>query len=181
MEQIHKNKKLQKGLGLLIGIIFGFLLHRGGVTNFNIIIGQLLLEDFTVLRIMLSAVIVTMLGISVLLPLNIIRIQPKPGSIKNSLIGGLLFGMGFALLGYCPGTIAGAVGSGAMDGLFGGVAGIMIGSSLFASGYSQLTRRKALLNDRFSEFSFFNRMNRHPLLYTIPFAAVLVIVLYLLH
>ncbi len=181
MEYIHSNKNLQRGLGLLIGIIFGFLLHRGGVTNYNIILNQLLLEDFTVVRIMLSAVIVTMLGISFLLPRKIIKIQPKPGSIKNSIIGGLLFGVGFALLGYCPGTIAGAVGSGAMDGLFGGVLGIMIGSNFFASGYSQLADRKAILNDRFSEFSLFHRMKYHPLLYTCPIASVLIFILYLLH
>lgn len=49
--------------GYVFGIIFGFLLHKGGVTKFDVIVGQLLLTDFTVLKIMLSAVVTGMIGI----------------------------------------------------------------------------------------------------------------------
>jgi hypothetical protein len=52
--------------GLVFGIVFGFLLHKGGVTNYDVIIGQLLLTDFTVLKIMLSAVVVGAIGIHTL-------------------------------------------------------------------------------------------------------------------
>jgi len=48
-------------IGLFIGILFGFLLQKGGVTKYDVIIGQLLLTDFTVVKIMLSAVITGML------------------------------------------------------------------------------------------------------------------------
>jgi uncharacterized protein len=56
----------------------------------------------------------------------------------SNIIGGLIFGVGFAVLGYCPGTIAGAVGNGYLDALVGGVAGILIGTGLFAALYPRL-------------------------------------------
>jgi uncharacterized protein len=49
--------------GLGFGILFGFLLHKGGATKYDVIVGQLLLTDFTVLKIMLSAVVTGMIGI----------------------------------------------------------------------------------------------------------------------
>lgn len=174
MEKHYGNKKLQLLLGLLIGIVFGFLLQKGGVTKYDVILGQLRLMDFTVLKIMLSAVIVTMLGISYWYPKGKIQLHPKSGSIKNSIVGGLLFGVGFAILGYCPGTIAGAVGNGYVDGLLGGMLGIIIGSGIFASMYSGLKKKKLIENDHFSEVSLFHRMKGSPFKYTIPFALVLI-------
>jgi hypothetical protein len=56
------------------------------------------------------------------------------------VIGGLIFGAGFALLGYCPGTVAGAVGSGALDALIGGMVGMLIGAGLFAGLYPGLKK-----------------------------------------
>ena len=124
--------------GLLFGIVFGFLLQKGGVTRYDVILGQLLLEDFTVIKIMASAVITGMLGIHLMQHLGWIQLKPKSGSWGKNVIGGLIFGLGFALLGYCPGTIAGAIGSGALDALAGGLAGIIIGSGLFAIVYPKL-------------------------------------------
>ena len=172
MERVYDNRRLQLFFGLLIGIVFGFLLQKGGVTKYDVILAQLRLMDFTVLKIMLTAVIVTMLGISYYLPKKKIKLHPKPGSVKNSVIGGLLFGVGFAVLGYCPGTIAGAVGNGYIDGLIGGMTGIIIGSGIFASMYSTLKKRKLIDNDHFSEVSLFYRMKGSPFRYTVPLALI---------
>ncbi len=125
-------------LGLLIGIAFGFLLQKGGATTYDVIIGQLLLADFTVVKIMLSAVLVGMLGVHALRSLGWVELHPKPGSVGASAIGGLIFGVGFGILGYCPGTLAGAVGQGWLDALFGGLAGILIGAGLLAALYPRL-------------------------------------------
>ena len=51
----HSKKGIQLLLGLGMGIVFGFLLQKGGVTNYDVIIGQLLLDDFTVVKVMLTA------------------------------------------------------------------------------------------------------------------------------
>lgn len=131
-------RKSQLVQGLLFGIVFGFLLQKGGVTRYDVIIGQLLLEDFTVVKIMLSAVLTGMIGVHSMKSLGWVRLNPKPGSWSQNVIGGLVFGAGFALLGYCPGTIAGAIGNGFLDALAGGLTGILIGSALFAALYPRL-------------------------------------------
>ncbi len=179
MTKIHDDKKLQLYIGLFMGIVFGFLLQKGGVTKYDIILAQLRLTDFTVLKIMLSAVVITMLGISYLYPKGKVKLQVKPGSIKNSVIGGLIFGMGFGTLGYCPGTIAGAVGSGSVDGLFAGVIGIIVGSGIYASMYQTLKETKIITEDSFSNKSLFDSMQGNPFKYTLPFSAVLIAIMLL--
>jgi uncharacterized protein len=138
---LHKNKNAQVVLGLLFGILFGFLLQKGGATDYNVITGQLLLTDFTVLKLMLSAVIVGMIGFHVLKHFNYVQSHAAEGSIGANVIGGLIFGVGFALLGYCPGTVAGAVGTGALDALLGGMVGLLIGAGIFAEVYPQVKTR----------------------------------------
>ena len=173
LDEIRETKGLQLFLGLIFGIIFGFLLQKGGVSNYDIILAQLRLQDFTVLKIMLSAVIVTMIGISILRPAGLIKLHVKGGSIKNSIIGGLIFGVGFGTLGYCPGTIAAAVGSGNLDGLIGGMIGIIIGTGIFASMYSKLREKKLFTEDRFSKVSIFDKIKGNALKFTVPFAVIL--------
>jgi hypothetical protein len=142
LKKIHQNKKLQLILGLIIGIIFGFLLQKGGVTDYDVIINQLLLKDFTVIKIMLSATIVGMIGLYILKSLKLIKLHlTKPGSLGSTIPGGLIFGIGFALLGYCPGTVAGAAGQGCLDALFVGIPGIIAGAGLFAAVYPGLQNK----------------------------------------
>ena len=126
--------------GFLFGIVFGFLLQKGGATKYDVIVGQLLLTDFTVLKIMLSAVLVGMVGIYFMKQLGWVELYPKTGSLGMNVIGGLIFGVGFALLGYCPGTIAGAIGNGYLDAAIGGLIGIWIGTGLFAALYPKLNK-----------------------------------------
>lgn len=138
---LHKNKNVQIVLGLFFGILFGFLLQKGGATDYNVITGQLLLTNFTVLKLMLSAVIVGMPGFHLLKHYGQVQSHAAEGSLGSNVIGGLIFGVGFALLGYCPGTVAGAVGAGALDALFGGMVGLLIGAGFFAELYPQIRNR----------------------------------------
>lgn len=136
---IRSDKRTQILLGLLSGIIFGFLLQKGGVTEYKVIIGQLLLTDFTVLKVMLSAVLVGMIGIYTMKGVGLVSLHCKEGSAGSTVLGGLIFGAGFAILGYCPGTAAGAVGTGALDALV-GMIGIVIGAGIFARFYPYLSQ-----------------------------------------
>jgi hypothetical protein len=140
LADIRGDKTLQRVLGLLTGILFGFLLQRSGVTHYDVILGQLLLVDFTVLKVMLSAVVTGMVGVYLMRDLGWVRLHPKPGSLGTTLIGGLLFGVGFAILGYCPGTLSGAIGQGSLDALVGGAIGMVMGAWLFAVAYPKLQR-----------------------------------------
>ena len=139
LEAVRDNKGAQKALGLVFGIAFGVFLQKAGVTRYEVIIGQLLLVDFTVLKVMMSAAVVGMLGVHFMHGRGLVNLHVRDGSFGSTVVGGLIFGAGFALLGYCPGTVAGAVGQGAMDALVGGVTGLMFGSWLFAALYPRLT------------------------------------------
>jgi hypothetical protein len=126
--------------GAIFGLAFGFLLQKGGVGNFHVLLGQLLLQDWTVAKIMLSAIVVGMIGIFTLHHFAKVNLHIKPTRIGSNIIGGLIFGVGFALTGYCPGTAAAAVGQGSWDALF-GIAGLITGSWMFAelSGWTKRT------------------------------------------
>ncbi len=140
LNALHENRRAQLALGLLGGVVFGFLLQRGGATDYNVLVGQLLLTDFTVLKIMLSAVVTGMIGVHLLHRFGLAKPSPRPGSWGSTAIGGLIFGVGFGVLGYCPGTVAGAVGEGRLDAIVGGVPGILLGAALFAALYPKLSR-----------------------------------------
>ena len=144
LSALHGRKGWQLVIGFCLGIVFGFLLQKGGVTRYDVILGQLLLTDFTVVKVMLSAVVVGKIGVHFLKGLGVARLHPKPGSWGATAIGGLIFGVGFAVLGYCPGTLVGAIGQGSLDALFGGLVGLLIGAGLYSELYPRL--EKAILH-----------------------------------
>jgi hypothetical protein len=141
LKGLRSKRRAQLAIGLFIGIGFGFLLQKGGVTRYDVIVGQLLLDDFTIFKVMASAVISGMVGVHLLKSLGLVSLHPKPGSLGSSALGGLIFGVGFGILGYCPGTAAGAVGQGSVDALLGGVVGILLGAGIFAWGYPRLEEK----------------------------------------
>lgn len=117
--------------GIVFGLVFGFLLQKGGVAKYNVLVGQLLLEDFTVIKVMLSAIAVGSIGVFVMHHMGMVKLHLKPTKIGAQSIGGLVFGGGFALAAYCPGTGAAAIGQGSWDALL-VAAGLVVGSYLFA-------------------------------------------------
>ncbi len=171
LTRLHGAHGTQLLLGLVAGVAFGFLLQKGGVTDYDVILGQLLLTDFTVIKIMAAAVVTGTLGVHALRSLGLARLHPKPGSLGSSLVGGLIFGVGFGVLGYCPGTVAGAVGQGHLDALFGGVVGILLGAWLFAVLYPRLQRRVLAWGD-FGELTFPGLFRVNPWAVAVPVAAL---------
>ena len=174
---VKKNNLSPLAWGLAFGIVFGFLLQKGGVTKYDVILGQLLLTDFTVLKIMLSAVVTGMLGIYLMKSLGWVELQPKSGSVGMNVIGGLIFGVGFAVLGYCPGTIAGAIGNGFLDALVGGVIGIWIGAGLFAALYPKL-RKGILAKGDYGDVTLPRLLKVNDWVVVIPVAVLIILVLY---
>ena len=134
-------------LGLLFGLIFGFLLQKGGVAKYHILLGVLLLEDFTVVKVMLTAIIVGSVGIFSMHAMGLVQLHIKPTRYAANILGGLVFGIGFAMIGYCPGTGAAALGQGNLDAIA-GVAGLMMGSYLFAEASEKLEKSFMKIGDR---------------------------------
>jgi hypothetical protein len=130
-------------LGLVFGIVFGFLLQKGGVARYEVLMGQFFLTDFTVMKVILTAIVVGMVGVFALHALGLVKLHVKPTRYAANIAGGLVFGVGMALLGYCPGTGAAALGQGNYDAIA-GMLGLMAGSYLYAetSGYLSSTIQK---------------------------------------
>lgn len=134
-------------LGLAFGVIFGFLLQKGGVAKYEVLLGALLLTDFTVMKVMLTAIIVGMVGVFSLRALGLVKLHVKPTRYAANIAGGLLFGVGFALLGYCPGTGAAALGQGNYDAIA-GIAGLVAGSHVYAESSAALQGSMLMRGDR---------------------------------
>ncbi len=137
LKRIRENSRLQLLIGFSIGILFGFLLQKGGVTYYEIIISQLLLESFIVLKVMFTAIIVGMIGVYSLRYFGLVDLHPKSTHLSTVIVGGLIFGVGFALLGYCPGTSVGGIGMGSLHALVGAL-GIILGASIYANSYPRI-------------------------------------------
>lgn len=170
---LHRNKPLQLLMGLVIGFLFGFLLQKGNVTEYDVIVGQLLFRDFTVIKIMVTAMVTGMIGVHLLCGIGLAQLHPKPGSLGMTLAGGLIFGIGFAVLGYCPGTIAAAVGQGKMDAFAGGLAGILLGAGLYAHAFPFLARTVLPKGD-FGTLTFPELFRVNPWMVIVPLSAALI-------
>ena len=121
-------------LGLVTGIAFGFLLQKGRVLRFEKQVGAMLLKDMTILKFMLSAIIVGMVGVALLSSMGIITMSHKPMNVGAILVGGALSGAGWAIMGYCPGTSVGALGEGRWHAIF-AIAGMVAGAAVYAELY----------------------------------------------
>lgn len=115
-------------LGLVTGLVFGFALQRAGFSRCNIVHRGLWLRDFTMLKVMMTAIVVGLVGsvvIDALAP-GAIHYKVKTLHTWGILAGGFLFGVGIAIGGYCPGTAIVGSASGVGEGiatLLGGLAG----------------------------------------------------------
>ena len=124
-------------LGLLTGIMFGFILQKGRVAKLDVMVAQLRLKDWTVVKIMATAVVVGAVGVQALVAAGLANLHVKPALLGGVVVGGLLFGVGLAVFGYCPGTGVAACGEGHRDAMV-GVAGMLAGALAFVASYAAL-------------------------------------------
>jgi hypothetical protein len=111
-----------------IGAAFGVILQRVQVSDPDRIYGTLTLRDLTVLKFMLLAIGVGAVGIGGLAALGLAHLKIKALPLLAVAGGGLVFGVGFALAGYCPGTCLVGAAEGRRDALWtfvGGLAGAL--------------------------------------------------------
>ncbi|MEX0752703.1 MAG: YeeE/YedE thiosulfate transporter family protein [Xanthobacteraceae bacterium] len=106
------------GVGLVMGIVFGFALEKSRVFEPGVIVGQMQLRNFIMLKVFLTAVATGAVVLAVLNGLGYVKLQPKAALYAADIIGGLFLGAGIALAGACPGTTLAQVGAGYRDALF---------------------------------------------------------------
>jgi uncharacterized membrane protein YedE/YeeE len=125
---------------VILGVLFGLFLERGGLGDPHKLTGVFYLTDFTVPKVMFTAIIVAAAGLYLLSDLKLLdmeRVWIVPTFFWPQLVGGALFGAGFVFSGYCPGTAVAGLASGRFDALV-TIIGIGAGSLVFAVVYPYL-------------------------------------------
>lgn len=124
-------------LGFLIGIAFGYILQRSGVCGYGCISDALTLRNMKAVQVMGLAIAVGMLGAYVVFPSGWIHWGIKDTYVFGNVLGGLIFGVGFAIGGLCPGTTLSAIGAGNRDGWW-TAAGGLLGAVAYSLAYEPL-------------------------------------------
>ncbi|OHE24288.1 MAG: YeeE/YedE family protein [Syntrophus sp. GWC2_56_31] len=120
--------------GAITGILFGFLMQKAQVIRYDRQLAALRLQDMTIVKFMLSTILVAMVGIYLLFDMGLIKLSVKPLILGGNVLGGLIFGIGWGIVGYCPATAMGALGEGRYDSAF-GLLGMILGAGLYAEAY----------------------------------------------
>jgi uncharacterized protein len=143
---LYELGRIGNGTGLLVALVlgatFGWFLERGGLGNARKLAGQFYLTDFTVFKVMFSAILTAMLGLFWLGKFGVVdvsRVYVPETYLVPQLVGGLVFGAGFVVAGLCPGTSCVAAATGRLDG-FAVVVGMLGGIWLFGEAFPMLER-----------------------------------------
>ena len=126
-------------IALILGVFFGFSLNKAGLTKYHKIVNVFRLTDLAVLKFMMTALIVSMSGLYLLRGLGLVTFPNVPATyVVGNVVGGLIFGVGMALSGYCPGTCAAGAGEGKLDYLIPGLLGFFVGAVIYGLTYQQV-------------------------------------------
>ena len=123
--------------GLLCGVLFGYVLENSGFGSPHKLTAQFRLHDWSVFKVMFTAIVVAALGLYLLRLagfLNADAVFVPPSLLLAAALGGVFVGAGFAIGGYCPGTSVVGVFSGRVDAIV-FVLGLLVGTVGFASIY----------------------------------------------
>jgi uncharacterized protein len=124
-------------LGLALGAAFGAVLQLSGASSHTKITNALRLKDLSIIKLILTAIGVGLIGVHVLDAVGLANMTVKDLYLPGVAIAGLIFGVGFAVTGYCPGTALAAAAEGKIDAWF-TVAGGVFGAVVFAFLYPDL-------------------------------------------
>ena len=112
---------------LILGFLFGAALQYASLNRYNVISGMATLENLTVAKAIAMAIGVGVILINLEIGLGLAAYHVKPFLLGGIVLGGLIFGTGMAILGYCPGTLAISLGEGSLDALTGIIGGLLGG------------------------------------------------------
>jgi uncharacterized membrane protein YedE/YeeE len=163
-------------LGLAIGTAIGAVMQLGGASSYRKILGSLLLKDLHVIKLILMTIAVATVGIYALDLVDMANMSIKPTYVVGIIIAGLIFGVGFAISGYCPGTCVLGSAEGKTDAVF-TLLGGLAGAALYALVYPLMAPLISLTN--YGEItlpSVFNVSNG--LWIAIPFSLILLTLIF---
>jgi uncharacterized membrane protein YedE/YeeE len=163
--------------GTIAGIILGFLIQKSQISQFKTVVGQLLLKDFTMIKVMLTAIFVGSTGIYLLLAFDLpVIFHIKAQTLIATIVGGILVGIGIAILGYCPSTCVAAAGQGSKDAWW-GLLGMLLGAGFFAETYA-ITKKIFLMGEKLPKSSLPEMTKLSPWIF-IGILGILTVLMYL--
>lgn len=162
-------------VGLLMGAVFGLALEKSRVFEPGMIVGQMQLRNFIMLKVFLTAVATGAVVLAFLNGLGFVKLQPKAALYAADAVGGFILGIGIALAGACPGTTLAQVGAGYRDALF-TVAGGLAGAVAYS--YAQPALSSTFLGSGGGRIIFTDLIGIPYWAGALAFAAVLVVVLW---
>jgi len=112
---------------IIFGAIFGLLIRYANLNRFDTINGEAIMKDFTVAKTIMTVIAVGSILLAIEMALGLSSYHIKPFIFGGIVLGGILFGIGMAVLGYCPGTLAVSMGEGAIDAWIGFAGGLLGG------------------------------------------------------
>jgi uncharacterized membrane protein YedE/YeeE len=118
MMPIHPSTWVGYTLAVLFGFAFGFVLERAGFGSARKLAAQFYLTDMRVLKVMFTAIVTALLGLTFLRAVGVLdwdELYINPTYLGPQVVGGLIFGVGFVIGGYCPGTCVVAATTGKLD------------------------------------------------------------------
>jgi hypothetical protein len=119
-------------LPLVLGIAFGFVLQKGGLTRFHRVAGVFTFEDLTVIKFLLTALATGAVTVRALQFAGLAGPIPVTNTyLLGNFAGGMIHGVGMALSGFCPGTVVAGAGEGRLDNLVFGIPGLFAGALAF--------------------------------------------------
>ena len=160
--------------GIAMGIVFGFALEKSRVFEPGVIVGQMQMRNFIMLKVFLTAVATGAVVLAVLNGFGFVKLAPKAAMYYADIIGGVILGAGIALAGACPGTTLAQIGAGYRDALFtlvGGLAGAV------AYSYAEPALSKSFLGQSGGKIIFSQLFGIPYWAGALGFAAALVLVL----
>lgn len=128
-----------------IGLIFGLLISYGKMNRYDTIAAQSVFAKMNVMKTIVMAIGVGGILIMIEMSLGLANFHVKPFMPVGTLLGGLIFGVGMALTGYCPGTMPISVGQGSLDALV-GILGGLVGGAVFTVFYKPLSGLMTVLS-----------------------------------
>jgi len=164
-------------VGIAMGIVFGFAFEKSRVFEPGMIVGQMQLRNFIMLKVFLTAVATGAIVLAVLNGLGYVELQPRAAAYAPNVVGGLLLGAGISLSGACPGNTLAQIGAGYRDAFFTLIGGLF-GALVFS--YAEPAINQSFLGQSGPRLVFTDLVGMPYWIGALVLAAVIVVILIVL-
>jgi uncharacterized protein len=165
---------------IFLGLLFGFSLNKAGLTRYTKIVNQFRFTDMAVLKFMMTALVTAMIVLFPLKVMGVINFPVVPATyVVGNLAGGLLFGVGMSLAGFCPGTASAGAGEGKLDYLIPGLLGFLTGGVIYGLTYDKVFP-KIFAIANYGNVTIPDLWNINPYLAVVVFAIMALVLFYMI-